>query len=147
MMGKVPSPRTVRLWADHLRERGVTVTGAPTGAPLHGFLSQLLSWLEPLFLFYLAWTFAFRHIAERQGLGGLLIHALPTGAAPGAGAWMRVGSRIVSGPRWNEVGQRINRRLLSTERPWRQYRTARTTGAVSYARNREGGIAEHPAHR
>ena len=65
---EVTAVRVDPALADRLRERGVTVTGTPPP----GFLSQLLSWLAPLFLFYLVWTFAFRRIAERQGLGGLM---------------------------------------------------------------------------
>ena len=57
---EVTAVRVDPALADRLRERGVTVTGTPPP----GFLSQLLSWLAPLFLFYLVWTFAFRRIAS-----------------------------------------------------------------------------------
>lgn len=36
------------------------------------FLSNLLSWLIPIALFFGIWMFAFRRIAEKQGLGGMM---------------------------------------------------------------------------
>jgi cell division protease FtsH len=54
--------------ADKLKEHGVTITGAPSNS----FLSTILSWVLPIFIFYLIWTYGIRHMAERQGLGGLM---------------------------------------------------------------------------
>jgi cell division protease FtsH len=54
--------------ADKLRAHGVVITGAPSST----FLSTILSWVLPIFLFYLIWTYGFRRVAERQGLGGLM---------------------------------------------------------------------------
>ena len=54
--------------ADKLKEHGVTITGAPSSS----FLSTILSWVLPIFIFYLIWTYGIRHMAERQGLGGLM---------------------------------------------------------------------------
>jgi len=54
--------------ADKLQEKGVTVTGVPSG----GLFQTILSWIVPAFLFYLVWVFLLRRIAERQGFGGLM---------------------------------------------------------------------------
>jgi cell division protease FtsH len=54
--------------ADKLKAHGVTVAGAPTS----NFLSTILSWALPIFIFYLIWTYGIRRMAERQGLGGLM---------------------------------------------------------------------------
>jgi len=54
--------------ADKLRAHGVDVTGAPSST----ILSTILSWVLPIFIFYLIWTYGFRRMAERQGLGGLM---------------------------------------------------------------------------
>ena len=54
--------------ADKLKEHGVTITGAPSS----NFLSTILSWVLPIFIFYLIWTYGIRRMAERQGLGGLM---------------------------------------------------------------------------
>src|SRR5208337_1512757 len=54
--------------ADKLKAHGVTITGAPSS----NFLSTILSWTLPIFIFYLIWTYGIRHMAERQGLGGLM---------------------------------------------------------------------------
>jgi cell division protease FtsH len=54
--------------ADKLRAHGVVITGAPSS----NVLSTILSWVLPIFLFYLLWTYGFRRMAERQGLGGLM---------------------------------------------------------------------------
>src|SRR6266404_336644 len=54
--------------ADKLRSHGVVITGAPSST----FLSTILSWVLPIFFFYLIWTYGFRRMAERQGLGGLM---------------------------------------------------------------------------
>jgi cell division protease FtsH len=54
--------------ADKLSEHGVTITGAPKNT----LLSTILSWVLPIFLFYLIWLYGVRRMAERQGLGGLM---------------------------------------------------------------------------
>ena len=54
--------------ADKLKEHGVTVAGAPS----NNLLSTILSWALPIFIFYLIWTYGVRHMAEQQGLGGLM---------------------------------------------------------------------------
>jgi cell division protease FtsH len=54
--------------ANKLRAHGVAITGAPSSS----FLSTILSWALPIFVFYLIWTYGFRRVAERQGLGGLM---------------------------------------------------------------------------
>jgi cell division protease FtsH len=54
--------------ADKLKAHGVTITGAPSS----NFLSTILSWALPIFLFYLIWTYGIRRMAERQGFGGLM---------------------------------------------------------------------------
>src|SRR5260221_3697321 len=62
---------TVRVYpelADKLKEHGVTITGTPSSS----FLSTILSWVLPIFIFYLIWTYGIRRMAERQGFGGLM---------------------------------------------------------------------------
>src|SRR5215468_10339113 len=62
---------TIRVepeFADKLRAHGVAITGVPSST----FLSTILSWVLPVFIFYLIWTYGFRRVAERQGLGGLM---------------------------------------------------------------------------
>ncbi|MBV8765353.1 MAG: ATP-dependent metallopeptidase FtsH/Yme1/Tma family protein, partial [Hyphomicrobiales bacterium] len=54
--------------ADKLKEHGVTITGAPSSS----VLSTILSWVLPVFFFYLIWTYGIRRMAERQGFGGLM---------------------------------------------------------------------------
>src|SRR3974390_43245 len=54
--------------AAKLSAHGVKVTGAPSS----NFLSTILSWVLPVFIFYLIWTYGFRRMAERQGFGGLM---------------------------------------------------------------------------
>jgi cell division protease FtsH len=54
--------------ADKLSQHGVTITGAPSNT----LLSTILSWVLPIFLFYLIWLYGVRRMAERQGLGGLM---------------------------------------------------------------------------
>jgi cell division protease FtsH len=53
--------------AEMLAAKGVTVSGAPS----NGWLGILLSWVAPIFLFYLLWAVVFRPAAG-AGLGGLL---------------------------------------------------------------------------
>ena len=67
-MGGSCSARVDPGLADKLKEHGVTITGAPSST----FLSTVLSWVLPIFIFYLIWTYGFRRVAERQGLGGLM---------------------------------------------------------------------------
>jgi cell division protease FtsH len=62
---------TVRVEPDlaaKLSAHGVKVTGAPSS----NFLSTILSWVLPVFIFYLIWTYGIRRMAERQGFGGLM---------------------------------------------------------------------------
>ncbi len=54
--------------AAKLGAHGIKVTGAPS----NNFLSTILSWVIPIFIFYLIWTYGFRRMAERQGFGGLM---------------------------------------------------------------------------
>src|SRR5258705_724804 len=54
--------------ADKLRAHGVVITGAPSST----FLSTILSWVLPIFIFHLVWPLGFRRMGERQGLGGLM---------------------------------------------------------------------------
>lgn len=54
--------------ADRLAKRGVTVTGAVENT----FFQSVLSWILPTLFFYGLWSFFFRRIAERQGMGGLM---------------------------------------------------------------------------
>jgi cell division protease FtsH len=54
--------------AGWLAQRGVTVTGTVENT----FLETVLSWLLPTLFFFGLWTFVFRRIAERQGMGGLM---------------------------------------------------------------------------
>jgi cell division protease FtsH len=44
------------------------VNGAPSG----GVVQTILSWVVPAVIFYGIWMFLFRHVAERQGFGGLM---------------------------------------------------------------------------
>jgi cell division protease FtsH len=54
--------------ADRLKEHGVVITGTPSST----WLSTILSWVLPIFIFYLIWMYGFRRMAERQGFGGLM---------------------------------------------------------------------------
>ena len=54
--------------AGKLGAHGVKVTGAPSNS----FLTTILSWAVPIFIFYLIWTYGIRRMAERQGFGGLM---------------------------------------------------------------------------
>ena len=47
---------------------GIKVTGGSD----ENWLTTLLSWVVPILLFFGIWMFAFRNIAERQGMGGLV---------------------------------------------------------------------------
>jgi cell division protease FtsH len=63
--------RTLRVEPDFaaaLDKAGVTVSGAVE----NNFLSRLLSWIVPVLLIFGLWTFVFRKIAEKQGLGGMM---------------------------------------------------------------------------
>jgi cell division protease FtsH len=62
---------TIRVEPDlaaKLSAHGVKVTGAPSS----NFLSTILSWVLPVFIFYLIWAYGIRRVAERQGFGGLM---------------------------------------------------------------------------
>ncbi len=65
---RVATVRVDAALSGRMAEHGVTVTGAPPP----GFLTQLASWVVPAVVLYLIWSFAFRRMAERQGLGGLM---------------------------------------------------------------------------
>lgn len=54
--------------AEKLEAKGVVVTGVPSG----GLFQTLLSWIVPIFVFYLIWIFLGRRLADRQGFGGLM---------------------------------------------------------------------------
>jgi len=51
-----------------LAENGVAYAGAIEST----WLSELLSWVLPVALFFGLWMFVFRKIAERQGMGGMM---------------------------------------------------------------------------
>jgi cell division protease FtsH len=54
--------------AEKLADKGVTVTGVPSG----GLLQTILSWVVPAVMFYLVWIFLARRFADGQGFGGLM---------------------------------------------------------------------------
>jgi cell division protease FtsH len=54
--------------AERLAEKGVVVTGVPSG----GLFQTILSWIAPALMFYLIWIFLGRKLADRQGFGGLM---------------------------------------------------------------------------
>jgi len=54
--------------AERLAAKGVVVKGQPSG----GLLAAILSWVAPIFLFYLAWLFLFPRLGGGAGLGGLM---------------------------------------------------------------------------
>jgi cell division protease FtsH len=54
--------------AARLAENGVEYAGAIEST----WLSELLSWILPVLLFFGIWMFVFRKIAERQGMGGMM---------------------------------------------------------------------------
>ncbi|KYG21431.1 cell division protein FtsH [Bradyrhizobium sp. AT1] len=53
---------------EKLQDKGITVTGVPSG----GLFQTILSWIVPALMFYLVWVFLGRRLAERQGFGGLM---------------------------------------------------------------------------
>ena len=54
--------------AEELKDKGVQVTGASE----NNFLTDLLSWVVPILIFFAIWAFVFRRFAEKQGMGGLM---------------------------------------------------------------------------
>jgi len=54
--------------AEKLEAKGIVVTGVPSG----GLIPMLLSWILPAVIFYFVWVFLVRHVADRQGFGGLM---------------------------------------------------------------------------
>jgi cell division protease FtsH len=74
---KQPLPDQKRLFytvrvdpqlADRLKAHGVVITGAPAST----LIQTILSWVVPIFIFYLIWMYGLRRLAERQGFGGLM---------------------------------------------------------------------------
>ena len=56
-----------------LRQQATAHTGVKaTGTPPSTFFSTIPSWVVPIFIFYLIWTYGIRRMAERQGFGGLM---------------------------------------------------------------------------
>ncbi|HEX6979666.1 MAG TPA: ATP-dependent zinc metalloprotease FtsH [Alphaproteobacteria bacterium] len=55
-------------FAEELQQYGVRFSGAREST----FLTDLLSWIVPVVVFFALWMFVFRRIAERQGFGGLM---------------------------------------------------------------------------
>jgi len=55
--------------ADKLAAHGVVVKGT---SPSSGILETILLWVVPAIFIYVIWMIAFRHIAQRQGFGGLM---------------------------------------------------------------------------
>ncbi|MGI9493167.1 MAG: ATP-dependent metallopeptidase FtsH/Yme1/Tma family protein, partial [Geminicoccaceae bacterium] len=78
IQGKFKSPRdgaehfrTHRVdpdFAEDLEKAGVKFAGATES----NFISNLLSWVLPVLLFFGLWMFVFRKIAEKQGFGGMM---------------------------------------------------------------------------
>ena len=78
IQGKFKSPRdgaerfrTQRVdpaFAEDLKKAGVKFAGARE----NNFISNLLSWVIPVLLFFGLWMLVFRKIAEKQGLGGMM---------------------------------------------------------------------------
>ena len=54
--------------AEQIEKSGATFTGTVQNT----FLSNLLSWVLPVLLFFGIWMFVFRRFAEKQGFGGLV---------------------------------------------------------------------------
>ena len=78
VQGKFKSPRD---GAEHFSTRRVDPEIAAelekagvkySGATESNFLSNLLSWVLPVLLFFGLWMFVFRKIAEKQGFGGMI---------------------------------------------------------------------------
>ncbi len=55
-------------FAEIFEKAGVKITGATDA----NWLTTLLSWVLPVVVFFALWSFFFRGIAERQGMGGLI---------------------------------------------------------------------------
>ncbi|MEZ5738311.1 MAG: ATP-dependent zinc metalloprotease FtsH [Burkholderiaceae bacterium] len=55
-------------FARHLEQYGVEFSGVQDD----NWLSNLLSWVLPVLLFFGLWMFVFRRFAEKQGLGGMM---------------------------------------------------------------------------
>ncbi|HEX8375027.1 MAG TPA: ATP-dependent zinc metalloprotease FtsH [Geminicoccaceae bacterium] len=43
-----------------------------TGASENNFVTDILSWVVPVLIFFAIWAFVFRRFAEKQGMGGLM---------------------------------------------------------------------------
>jgi cell division protease FtsH len=55
-------------FAEELRGKNIEFTGATES----NFLSEPLSWVVPILLFFAIWAFVFRRFADRMGAGGLM---------------------------------------------------------------------------
>ena len=68
-MGESCSARSVSIL--HLPPSSVH-TASKSRARRRATFSTILSWVVPIFIFYLIWTYGVRRMAERQGFGGLM---------------------------------------------------------------------------
>ncbi|MEX2367262.1 MAG: ATP-dependent zinc metalloprotease FtsH, partial [Pseudohongiellaceae bacterium] len=62
------TPRMEIDLADKLADYNVEYTGVVT----NNFITNLMSWFAPVFIFALVWLFIFRKFASKQGLGGMM---------------------------------------------------------------------------
>jgi len=62
------TPRVDPRIANELKRYGVEFTGTVENT----LIRTILSWVIPIVLFFAIWAFFFRHIVERQGMGGLM---------------------------------------------------------------------------
>ncbi len=62
------TPRVDPRIAGELKRYGVEFTGTVENT----LIRTILSWVIPIVLFFAIWAFFFRHIVERQGMGGLM---------------------------------------------------------------------------
>ena len=62
------TPRVDPQIASELKKYGVEFTGTVENT----LIRTILSWVIPIVLFFAIWAFFFRHVVERQGMGGLM---------------------------------------------------------------------------
>ncbi len=62
------TPRVDPQIARELKKYGVEFTGTVENT----LIRTILSWVIPIVLFFAIWAFFFRHVVERQGMGGLM---------------------------------------------------------------------------